>query len=162
MRFTQNYTGEVIITPTIDQDLKNYLNDLLSTRRVMRDVEELQKAYGGKYSYNGSYGIDGEFYANIDDMYCMNHQKDNTIIDYYSKPRPQPSFNCMWIINANGNLEWNKRAKTYCSVEWLEYIIKTFLEPNGYECNGDIDVEETGKLGRTISVNCNKVLPIPF
>ena len=74
------------------------------------------------------------------------------------KTSVHPGLWCNWIINDDGNLEWNGAEKFYNYIEWLEYLIDNFFEPLDYELNGDItwQGEDSDDIG-TIHVLCNIV-----
>lgn len=70
-----------------------------------------------------------------------------------------PGYYCQWVPTDDGmGIEWDGSEKFYQYVEWLEYIIKHFLAPKGYELNGAIRYqgEEIGDVGR-IEVKKNVV-----
>lgn len=70
-----------------------------------------------------------------------------------------PSFYCQWVPNDDGTeLQWDGGEKFYEYVEWLEYLIKHFIEPWGRKLNGSVDWrgEEWDDAG-TIIVTDNKV-----
>jgi len=69
-----------------------------------------------------------------------------------------PGYWCQWIINDDGELEWDGGEKFYAYDDWLNYLIKHFFEPEGYILNGEItfqgeDADDFGK----ICVTDNKV-----
>ena len=49
-----------------------------------------------------------------------------------------PGIWCQWIINSNGNLEWNGAEKFYNYIEWLQYLIQNVFEPKGYVIEGRV------------------------
>jgi hypothetical protein len=74
-----------------------------------------------------------------------------------------PGYWCQWIIgtdyNRNEALVWDENEKFYNYVEWLEYLIKNFFEPEGYILNGSVEYqgEESDDFG-TIEVKDNVVI----
>lgn len=70
-----------------------------------------------------------------------------------------PGFWCDWVPNEDGTtIEWNGGEKFYNYVEWLEHIIKHFIEPWGRKLNGVIEWrgEDWDDAGRII-VTDNKI-----
>ena len=69
-----------------------------------------------------------------------------------------PGLWCQWIINDNGELEWDGGEKFYEYEAWLVYLIDHFFKPLGYVLNGDItwQGDEHDDLG-IIHVVDNKV-----
>ena len=60
---------------------------------------------------------------------------------------------CQWIPDGGEDaIVWDQQEKFYYYVEWLEYIIKHFLQPWGYVLNGE--VEWTGEARNDIGVIC--------
>lgn len=50
-----------------------------------------------------------------------------------------PGYYCQWIPSDDGTyLEWDGGEKFYAYTEWLEYLIKEFLDPWGYTLNGKV------------------------
>lgn len=73
-----------------------------------------------------------------------------------------PGYYCQWVPTEDGiGIEWDGGEKFYEYVEWLEYIIKHFLEPKGYVLNGAVRYqgEEIGDVGR-IEVKDNQVTQV--
>lgn len=51
-----------------------------------------------------------------------------------------PGFYCQWVPTVDGDgIEWDGNEKFYEYVEWLEYIIKHFIEPWGLKLNGEVE-----------------------
>lgn len=70
-----------------------------------------------------------------------------------------PGFWCQWVPNSEGTaLQWDGGEKFYDYVEWLEFLIKNFIEPWGLKLNGEVKWfgEERDDIGLII-VNNNKV-----
>ncbi len=65
----------------------------------------------------------------------------------YGKP---PTYYCQWVPTPDRNgLEWDKNEKFYYGMEWLEYLIDTFIAPWGYQLNGESPwyVDDFGEAG---------------
>lgn len=73
-----------------------------------------------------------------------------------------PGYYCQWVIDSDYDgeeaLVWDQNEKFYDYVEWLEYLIKNFFEPEGYVLNGSVEFngEEPSDFG-TIDVKDNVV-----
>jgi hypothetical protein len=94
------------------------------------------------------YGTEGEFY--------LDEGANETILDYNNPPSTQPGLWCCWQPSENGiRIVWNGAAKFYHYVEWLEYITKKILQPQGYFLNGKVNYqgEEEGDKGSILCVN---------
>ena len=52
-------------------------------------------------------------------------------------------------------LYWNQSEKTRCYVEWLEYLVKHFFEPNGVKLSGVMNWQgdDEHDIGHIIMVN---------
>lgn len=73
-----------------------------------------------------------------------------------------PGYWCQWIIGKDYDGEealiWDEGEKFYNYVEWLEYLIKNFFEPEGYVLNGEVEYQgEASDDFGTIEVKDNKV-----
>lgn len=71
----------------------------------------------------------------------------------------RPGLWCDWQPNSDGTaIIWSGAEKFYNYVEWLEYIIKHFIEPWGNKLNGEVEWygEDRDDVGKII-VKDNKV-----
>lgn len=147
---------------TLTQKQSEYLNLFSNTRRMERNPEALWKKYKGQHgngffdgelikeNINKIYGAWGEYFAFDDNNHGQNgFLADDTIIDYNS-PGNAPGLWCQWIVDGNKIL-WDGNEKFYSYVEWIEFIIKNFLEHNNYFLNGTVrwkgeEFDDTGKI----------------
>lgn len=134
--------------PTAEQI--EYFNTFVGTRRMKRDVSKLQEMFDGQFGLNGSYGIDGEYFAKDDGF--MGQNRDESIVEYNSPPSNQPGLWCKWVINEEDCcLEWDGGEKFYEYVGWLNYLIAHFFEPWGIILNGKVkwqgeDIDDRGRI----------------
>lgn len=71
-------------------------------------------------------------------------------------PAGQPGLWCNWEPNEDGTeIRWNEAEKFYHYVDWLQYLIDTFLSPNGHLLNGEVtwEGESSDDLGKIIVVD---------
>jgi hypothetical protein len=150
MGYTTDFEGSLSITPSLTMKQTVYINQFSESRRMKRDVNILQELYKGKHSLDGDYGVEGEFFNQ--DI------EDRSVLDYNTPPKTQPGLWCQWIINDNGELEWDGGEKFYNYVEWLEYLINNFFKKWGVVLNGSIRWrgDSFDDIG-TIKVNDNVV-----
>ncbi|GII86164.1 hypothetical protein Ssi03_41540 [Sphaerisporangium siamense] len=107
MGYTTEFKGRVRVGPPLNSHEIHYLTRFASTRRMNRR--------------NGPYYC-GTGFAGQD------HEPD--IVDYSRPPAGQPSLWCQWTPTEDGHaLEWNGAEKFYDPVEWMAYLIDTFLRP---------------------------------
>jgi len=74
-------------------------------------------------------------------------------------PKNIPSLWCQWVPTKDGTgIEWDGNEKFRNYVEWLKYILYNFLQPWGYELNGEVQWqgESCGDTGKIVVKN-NKV-----
>jgi hypothetical protein len=83
---------------------------------------------------------------------------DASILEYNRPPAGQPGLWCQWTVpgegrKANQSIEWDGGEKFYSYVEWLEYIVKHFLEPWGRRITGVVKWrgEEPGDKGKIVA-----------
>jgi hypothetical protein len=115
-----------------------YLTAFSNTRRMKRDAREAEKfpdpvrlAAGLPIGEEGDYFIGGGGFHGQDD--------DSSVLKYNEPPAGQPGLWCGWAPDKYGRaIVWNQREKFYDYVEWLEYLIKHFLEPWNYVLNGEV------------------------
>jgi hypothetical protein len=73
-------------------------------------------------------------------------RRDASIDEYNGPPSGQPSLWCQWTTNADGTeIEWDGGEKFYEYVEWMEYIIDSFLKPWGIVAEGEIEWQGEGR-----------------
>lgn len=151
MGYTTEFEGKFSATPSLKQIHIDYLNNFSEIRHMRRDVEILEMYSDPIREAAGlPIGIEGEFFINSFG-YC-GQDDDPSILDYNNESSTQPGLWCHWVISENGKyLEWDGGEKFYCYVEWLEYIIKNFLNPWGYVLNGSVkfqgeDEEDFGTI----------------
>lgn len=144
MGYTTDFKGGFEINKPLREELKNYLTKFSETRRMKRKLDD-------KFGVEGEFYVDGGGYAGQD--------RESNIIDYNLPPKTQPGLWCQWIPNEDGTeIVWDGGEKFYKYVEWLEYIIKNFLEPEGYVLNGEVDFQgEYYNDNGVIVVTDNKV-----
>lgn len=60
-----------------------------------------------------------------------------------------PGYWCDWVATSSKTIGWDGAEKFYDYDEWLVYIIKHFLEPNGILLNGEVywEGEESDDFG---------------
>ena len=144
MGYTTDFKGGFEINKPLREELKNYLTKFSETRRMKRKLDD-------KFGVEGEFYVDGGGYAGQD--------RESNIIDYNSPPKTQPGLWCQWIPNEDGTeIVWDGGEKFYEYVAWLEYIIKNFLEPEGYVLNGEVHFQgEYYNDNGVIVVTDNKV-----
>lgn len=131
MGYTTIFNGGFKITPPLTDEHRKFLTDFSNSRRMKRDAKKLAIKYPGM-----DIGIEGEWFVSGSDKVIP---QDDDILDYNTPPATQPSLWCDWLPNADGTMfVWNESEKTYCTQEWLEYLITYFFEPKGYTLNGEI------------------------
>lgn len=150
MGYSTDFFGAIKIEPQITDELRDYLNRFADVRHMQRDVSKLEEKYkqvigegtsGPKAvlypnGLNNKYGIEGEFFVGGEGD--SGQRVDSTVIDQNTPPSTQPGLWCQWIVNDDGELEWDENEKFYDADSWMTYIIDKILAPNGYTCNGEI------------------------
>ena len=140
MGYTTDFSGSLIFNKPVTEQLKEYINRFGCTRRMPRDNDKIKEVYPNwkELCFFGELGNKGEYFAPISN--CYGQDDDGTVIDINGyKESVHPGFWCQWMINDNGELEWDGGEKFYYYEEWLNYLIEHFFAPLGYVLNGDID-----------------------
>jgi hypothetical protein len=140
----------------LDRPLKRkharYLLTFSDTRRMARNTDLLPKDKL-RERVELPAGIEGEFFVGSPEN--MGQNRCESIIDYNRPPSTQPGLWCNWTVGDEyGNplcekdleeegvsqtIVWNEGEKFYNYVEWLDYLIKSFLIPWGYVLNGEVE-----------------------
>jgi hypothetical protein len=113
-----------------------YLKRFSETRRMKRDVSQLQDAPDPIREATGlPLGPEGGYFV-AGDQYGIG---DPTVVDRNEPPQGQPGLWCQWIPTEDGKeIVWDKGEKFYWHAEWLRYLIEFFLDPWGYALDGEI------------------------
>tara|TARA_B100000315_G_scaffold243129_1_gene266168 strand:+ start:3258 stop:3848 length:591 start_codon:yes stop_codon:yes gene_type:complete len=155
MGYTTDFKGSFELDKPLTEEQKHYYNNWKSLRRVKRDSDKLNDKYEGKYGLEGDYGIEGEYFGYIPEEFSdkdgnfdwskegstewINNfpNPDDSIIDDNHPPSTQPGLWCQWEIE-DDKLVWDGGEKFYNYKEWLDYIIKNFLNTWGVKLNGEV------------------------
>lgn len=157
MGYTTDFKGSFNITPALKPEHKAYINKFSETRRYKRDagITEMM-ADPIRIAAGLPIGVDGGFYVNHNRCdWPYTRDTRNSVVDYNEPPAGQPGLRCQWVANDEGvELSWDGSEKFYNYIEWLEYLINTFLEPWGYALNGEIKWygEERADIGKIFVV----------
>ncbi len=171
MGYTTKFKGSLTLSKPLTEEQQKWYNDWMMIRKCSRDSQKLMEEYKGKYSLDGDYGVDGEFFGYVpkehfdedgepkwDRNYCGwingNSEKQFSINPNfgYNPNQPKGSNWCGWKIEGN-QLLWDDREKFYKYVEWLKYIKKnifskwdiTFTDQTEIKWSGE-DVEDCGVI----------------
>lgn len=93
------------------------------------------------------------------DLTCKRIAELNRFASKRHEDPKMPGYYCPWIPNEEGTcIEWDGNERPYDYVEWIRYLLKTFLIPWGHTLNGKVrwDGEEQGDVG-IISIENNVV-----
>lgn len=140
MGYNTDFIGSLEFNKPVTEELKNYINKFSNIRHMKRDIGKLKEIHPNWQNecYKGTLGHDGEFFIGGSADFI---DRDKDIIDYNCHPFGVPGLWCQWIINDNDELEWDGGEKFYNYVEWLDYLIGHFFEPEGYILNGTIEFQ---------------------
>jgi hypothetical protein len=108
---------------------------LSNTRRMVLNIDKLEIDGIANKKEVGEWG---EFFFGHGDMKhreLMEFEK-KYVIDVNHPPIGQPSIWGVWVVTEDRmGLIWNRKEKSYCGHEWLQYIVKSILVPRGYNKN---------------------------
>lgn len=159
MGYTTEFSGRFKFNKPLTPELDAYLLAFAQTRRMKRNANIAAKMPDPKREAAGLDlgGEDAPYFTGGLGFYGQDI--DKSVLDANEPPTGQPGLWCQWIPatvdGADGNvasyLEWDGGEKFYDYVEWLEYLIKHFLAPNGYVLNGSVryrgeDFDDYGTL----------------
>lgn len=130
MGYTTDFFGKFNLDKKLTDDQAEYLRLYADTRhytRKGRPSDLMDKL-------NIPFGEDGEFFAEEEEH---NPRTKFLIINYNEPPGDCPGLWCDWIPSEdNLGIEWNGSEKFYNYVDWLNFILKNFLVPWGYNLTG--------------------------
>ena len=156
MGYTTTFKGKIDIKPKIEKKHSAFVNGLMNSRRMKRNVKELPPV-DEEVNPLKTHGVEGEFYF---DPLSTSSGQDNEkgVVNFNEPPCTQPSLWMQWEINEEGQLQWNGAEKFYEYDQWLKYLIKNVFEPFNYTLNGQLSFkgEEKGDRGY-LTVENNKV-----
>lgn len=151
MGYTTDFSGHFDLDKPLSLAHFNYLTAFAEVRHMKRDFSIEVVADAKRLAVGLSAGKEGKFY--------IGGNESASLIDYNIPPDDCPGLWCQWVPNEDGTIiQWDCNEKFYNYVEWIEFIIKYFLEPWGYILNGEVRWrgEEFDDIGTIICEN-NKV-----
>ena len=139
MGYSTDFRGALKPDKPFTPELTNFLNEFAGVRHMRRDPEIIKKEFPKwkKMCFNGELGNDGEYF--IGGKGDFGADFDPSVLNINYPPETQPGLWCQWVVDENGNIAWDQNEKFYNYIEWLEYIIKNFIEPSGYIVSGMIE-----------------------
>lgn len=83
----------------------------------------------------------------------LNIDQYNQLFEFAEERHERPEFPgvwCQWVPNKEGDaIQHDGGEKFYCQVEWIQHLIKNFLNPWNIKVNGKVtwQGDELGDLG---------------
>ena len=147
MGYTTEFKGTFTLDRPLTQEHANYLNKFNQTRRMLRDSNLAEMLPDPtRLAVNLPIGNDGEYFTGGSES---NDIKDKSILNHNAPPKSQPGLWCEWIpTDTNDGIQWSDMEKFYHYVEWIEYIIKHFLQRWNYILNGSVTWKGEDKKDR--------------
>lgn len=153
MGYTTDFYGEFDVSPVLTPKHYAYLTAFAGTRRMKRNAaltaalpDPLREAVGLPV------GPEGAFYVDAAATSYRGQSTTADVVDSNNPPADQPGLWCQWVPGFGGaGIEWDGGEKFYRYVEWITYLIDTFLKPWGYTVKGEVewqgeDREDRGKI----------------
>lgn len=139
MGYSTDFFGKFQLDKKLTYDQAKYLRLYSKTRHYRRqgNASDLMN------KLNIPFGEDGEFFAEEDEV---NPRYRFSIINYNDPPGDCPGLWCDWApTEDNLGIEWNGSEKFYNYVDWLNFILKNFLTPWGYNLTGYVRFQGENK-----------------
>lgn len=138
MGYTTKFYGKFEFNKPVSFELATYINTFSSVRHIKRNNFKIMERYPQWYEmcFHEKLGSEGEFFIGNTE-----YTNDPSVIDYNHQPRNQPGLWCQWIVSEDHKyLMWDGSEKFYNYIEWLDYIMTNFIEPdeNQYLLNGNV------------------------
>jgi hypothetical protein len=138
MGYSTDFEGSFKLDRPLSEAHSAYLKAFSSTRRMKRDpkkaavIDDRVRCDAGL-----SVGVDGEFFVGGSGPFGQGY--DASVLKHNDPPSTQPGLWCQWVPNEDGTaIEWDGSEKFYDYVEWIRYIVKSFIVPWGYMMNGRV------------------------
>lgn len=158
MGYTTHFSGEFEISPPLKAEHRGFLAAFAQTRHMKRDNEKLaadvaQRIVEGKLNdYDRLREFCGLAYNELtylEPPYAPNY--GDHVLDINRAPDAMPGLWCQWVPTSDTTLAWDGGEKFYEYIEWLRYLLTTFLAPWGYTVTGTVewtgeDDDDRGKL----------------
>lgn len=156
MGYTTEFYGAFKLNRPLADAYRLYLTQFSETRRMKRNsVLTVQRPDPVRFAVGLPVGNEGEFFVGCTEDFGQEHGAKD-IVNYNGAPSTQPGLWCKWVPNEDGTaIEWNGAEKFYDYTEWLKYLIANFLEPWGYNLNGEVayEGEDHEDFGKIVVVN---------
>lgn len=160
MGYTTDFEGRFELDHELTDELYEYLSTFAEVRHMKRNNEKIKELFPDwqEHCLCMGLGVDGEYFVRDDGDFGQS--RDDSIINYNMPSDSQPGLWCNWTVTDDKKfIEWNGAEKFYNYIEWLDYIIVNFLEPNNYLLNGEVKWQgESSNDYGTIIVTNNEII----
>lgn len=157
MGYTTYFSGSLKFNKPVTEELKQFINNFASIRHMERDTEKIKEVFPDweEKCYKGDLGTDGAYF--IGEKAWSLQREDESIMDYNNPPKGVPGLWCQWVIGSDDELRWDGNEKFYMYIDWLQYLIDNFFDPEGYFLNGEMEFqgEDEDDFGTIIVVDNN-------
>lgn len=138
MGYTTEFSGKFNLNKPLSPAHADYLRAFSRTRRMKRDAEKTARLPDPvRKMVELPVGTDGEFFVGSPKDFGQERTPD--IAEYNYPPSTQPSLWCQWVPSEDRlHIEWDGNEKFSDYVEWLQYLIDSFLTPWGYKLTGEV------------------------
>lgn len=132
MGYSTDFSGELKLSKPLTEEQFNYINKLVETRRMKRDVAKLMETYKGKHGYPGTsmekntpeeiYGNEGEFF--VGGSGYAGQGNDTDIIDYNCPPGGVPySVHMGWEERQRKEKELDEKCLRQPGL-WCQWVVE--------------------------------------
>ncbi|WP_017593775.1 hypothetical protein [Nocardiopsis potens] len=124
MGYTTVFSGQVAVTPPLNEHEIAYLTKFSRTRRVDRENGPyyVEDASGGGTRDASGYATRGAS--------SRVTERAADVRDADRPPEGQPELWCQWVPTEDGAaIVWDEVEKFYGAEEWMRYLIDHFLKP---------------------------------
>jgi len=152
MGYTTNFEGEFTFNKQVDKELEKYVNNFARTRHMLYNTEWIKKElpFWRAFTFDGNLGKNGCLIADENHVFDVWPNENEKWVKDVNDSGDCPSLWANWKIE-NNTLVWNGAEKFYSYVEWLEFYITNFFEPNDLKLSGVVyfygeDREDCGSI----------------
>ena len=158
MGYTTYFDGEFVLDNPLSKEHFEYMKAFSQTRRMKRSSQKALKIPDPlREAVDLPIGLEGGYF--VGNTNNFGQESDDSVTNSNISPKEQPGLWCQWTPSEGGSaIVHDEGEKFYFYIEWIEYLIKHFIEPWGYKLNGEVywRGEEDDDMGK-IFIDENEV-----
>ena len=144
MGYTTDFSGCFDLNKPLNKEMSQYLRDFSESRhfKIAPETVKLLDPAWKDHCLFGEPGYDFQFYltkyiTHSTVSLCGADREIRRAVEYNDCPSDIPGLWCQWVPSCDDkHIKWDGNEKFYGYVDWIAWLIKYILAPNGYVLNG--------------------------